>query len=93
MRKITELTLSFLRGKLIAGYLSLPGEGVGPVARRMEMPEGLVVDYDEEGREVGVEIVDPCPEAVEALFRLVDELHLPDAEEELAPLRRQVALV
>ena len=93
MRMGTELTLSFLRGKLMAGYLSLPRERVGPVARTRELPEGLVVDYDEDGHEIGVEIVDPCPEAVEALFRLVEELHLPDAEEELAPLRRQVALV
>jgi uncharacterized protein YuzE len=93
MHMAMGLTLSYYRGKLMAGYFTLPVERHGPVARSKELPEGLVVDYDEDGHEVGIEIVDPSPEAAEALLRLAKQLQLPNAEEELAPLRRQVALV
>ena len=91
MRYSAGLRLSYRRGKLMAAYLALPERRSVPVARSREAPEGLVVDYDKEGHEIGIEIVDPCPEVLEELLKLTRKLGVPNAEEEVDPLRRELA--
>ena len=75
----------------MAAYLTLPGEESDRVARSERTPEGMVIDYAKDGREVGIEILDSCPETLEALLALMKHLGVPDAEREIQPLRQQMA--
>ncbi|HUT01045.1 MAG TPA: DUF2283 domain-containing protein [Phycisphaerae bacterium] len=85
------LTISFRRGRPLAAYLTLPRREGDHVARSKSTPEGLVIDYAEDGREIGIEIPTPCGESMEALLAKMKELDLEDAESELRPMQRALA--
>jgi len=56
--------------------------------RSRKAAEGLVVDYAEDGRPIGIEIVSPSIVTVEAVNRVLADLRQDAIEaEELAPLR------
>jgi len=93
MTTATSLRLSYRRGKILAGYVTLCHETGKRAARSKKTPDGLVIDYDEDGNALGIEVPTPCPTTVAALLRRMNELGVPDAETELLPLQKQLAPV
>jgi uncharacterized protein YuzE len=87
------LTISFRHGKVLAAYLTLGREEGHRVARSERTPQGLVIDYDADGKEIGIEVPTPCAETVQALLAKMRELNLEDPERELSPMRRAMARV
>ena len=87
-----HLEMSYHRDKLMAAYLYLPRKEGDRAARSREARPGLVVDYAEDGRPIGIEIVSPSAIS-EALINdvLADIGQAPLTEEDLAPLRRTQA--
>jgi hypothetical protein len=83
----TYLEVTFRKGKPIAAYLYLPRETTAKVARCEKLASGLVVDFDEHDRPLGVEITAPGNITSEDLNRVLEKLGVePLQESELAPL-------
>ena len=83
----TSLELTYRRGKLFAGYLHLPRDEGDEVVRSKKVAEGLVVDYAEGDRPVGIEIVSPSIVSPDAIYALLKQMHCEQvSKEELAPL-------
>ena len=79
--------MTYRRGKALAGYLYLPRKNRDSVHHSKETAQSLVVDYAEDGRPIGIEIVDPAGASFERINELLAELHQRAlAKEELAPL-------
>ncbi len=90
MRRNVCLQLTFCEGRLFAAHVSL-AHGAGTRAvRTQRYPGGLIVDFAEDGRPLGIELLDPANEPVQRINDLLEELgaeRVPD--EALAPLARQ----
>ena len=87
MKQETYLEMTYRRGKPMAGYIYLPGRDGDRVIRSAEAEAGLVIDYAEDGRAIGIEIVSPSLVSLEAINKLMAKLHLQNmSKEELAPL-------
>jgi uncharacterized protein YuzE len=81
------LEVTYRHGKPLAAYLHLERKPGDVAARTEEIEPGLAVDFAEDGRAIGVEIVSPRTVTAEALNRALCSLHLePVAAAELAPL-------
>jgi uncharacterized protein YuzE len=81
------LEMSFHQGKPFAAYLHLRHES-GKVARTKEIRPGLLVDFADDGKPMGVEIVNPLQTDAETVLAVIAEVHGgPVSLEELAPLR------
>ena len=81
-----NLVVTYRRGKIVAGYLHLPDREGDHAARSREADSGLVVDFAEDGRPIGIEITLPSVVTVEAVNKVLAELKLaPVADEELWP--------
>ena len=88
MTRDTYLEMTFRHGKPLAGYLYLPRREGDKAVRSRKAAEGLVVDYAEDGRPIGIEIVSPSIVTVEAVNRVLADLQQGAIKaEELAPLR------
>jgi len=87
MSNDTYLEITYRRGKPLAGYLHLPRREGDTVVRSQKHTSGLVVDYAEDGRPIGIEITSPANASTEAINDLLKQLHVDSiAEQELAPL-------
>lgn len=85
------LEMTYRRGKAVIGYLYLPRRKGDHAARSQERPPGLVVDFAEDGRPIGIEIISPSAVTPEMINSLLRELHVqPVDQEELAPLSMAV---
>jgi len=87
----TGLEISYRRGKLMAGYVTLPRKEGDRAVRSRKTDEGLVIDYASDGRVIGVEIPTPTGEALQALLRIMKDLDCPEPEKELRPLQQVLA--
>ena len=70
----TYIKFAIRKGKILAGYLSLPKNEGDRVAYSRRAEAGLVVDYTEDDRPIGVEITSPSLFTLETLNRLLVEL-------------------
>jgi hypothetical protein len=61
-------------GRIIAGYLYLPRRGGDTVAYSKRVEAGLVVDFTEDDRAIGIEITSPSLFTLDALNKLLVEL-------------------
>jgi hypothetical protein len=87
MSSDTYLEITYRHGKPLAGYLRLPRREGDSAARSQKHAAGLVVDYAEDGRPIGIEITSPANASIEAINDLLSQLHINSiAEQELAPL-------
>src|SRR5205809_1080063 len=68
------LEITFRNGKPLAAYLSLNRRPSDRSARTSARENGLVVDYAEDGRVIGVEITSPSRFSVDGLNALLSEL-------------------
>lgn len=83
----TTLEMTFRRGRRIAAYLRLDGPMAG-TARTTKATDALLVDFDDGGRALGLEILafdDDTVGRINDVLRSVGHPALSD--EELAPLR------
>jgi len=86
--KGSYLGVTFRHGRPVAAYLCLPG-APGDKSRRTEQAGvGLIVDYTESGRPIGVEITAPEKVGIADLNLVLTGLHMPALQgEDVAPLR------
>lgn len=74
-----SLEVSSYNGRPMAGYLTF-GRRPGDVSVRTTEPEpGLVVDYAEDARPIGLEITAPSKVSLEAINRVIVPLGQPPA--------------
>jgi hypothetical protein len=82
------LELTFRHGAVLAAYFYLPREGDARSARCERFDPGLVVDFDREGRAIGIEITSPERVTLDRFNRLLEQLGQSAVEErDLRPLR------
>jgi uncharacterized protein YuzE len=85
--KATTLEITFRKGKPFAAYLRLEGPRA-KVKRTKEAAPSLLVDFDEMGRALGVEILAFDPTTVARINDVLVSLgHAALPDQELAPLR------
>lgn len=86
--KTISVQVTYRKGRPFAGYIYLgrrPGESA---ARTEEVTPDLLVDYAEDGRPLGIEVVTPEAVPIAEILRVFDRLGLNrPAETELAPLQ------
>jgi hypothetical protein len=70
----TYIKFAIRKGKILAGYVSLPRREGDHVAYSRRAEAGMVVDYTDDDRPIGVEITAPSLFTLESLNRLLVEL-------------------
>src|SRR5207253_4342675 len=81
------LEVTFRKGRAIAAYLYLPRRGAERAARVSKATPGLLIDYNANGKAIGIEITAPGKLSLAALNRVLTRLRQPRiGPEELAPL-------
>ncbi len=81
------LEVTFRHGRPLAAYLYLPRREGDTSARSERRTDGLVVDFADDGRAIGIEITSPGHFSLSALNQILAELHEQAiTSEELAPL-------
>ena len=73
----TYIKFAIRKGKILAGYLYLPRVEGDSVAYSKKAQDGLVVDYTQDGRAIGIEITSPSLFNLESLNRLLTEIGQP----------------
>lgn len=81
------LEITFRKGKVIAAYLYLPRDTDEKSQRTEKVGEGILIDYGETGRPIGIEITSPKQIKLEVINHILAKLNIrPLQEEEFAPL-------
>jgi hypothetical protein len=81
------LEVTFRNGRPVAGYLYLPRRSCDTSARTERREDGLVADFAEDGRPIGIEISAPERLSLQTLNRTLAELDQePASDQEPAPL-------
>jgi uncharacterized protein YuzE len=81
------LEITYRRGRAIAAYLYLPRNEGDMSARTVQLESGLLLDYTDDGRAIGVEITAPSKFTLAALnAALVTAGQEQAAPDEVAPL-------
>ena len=81
------LHLSFRAGRLFAGYVYLPRKSDDWAARSQPTEAGMVIDFAEDGRAIGIELTSPETVSLDALNRVLEAAgQAPATEEEFRPL-------
>jgi len=82
------LEVTFRHGQPLAGYLYLPGSEGAKSSRVKKCGAGLLVDLDENGKPIGIEMAIPSMVTTEAINEILDSYGFgPIDPVELAPLR------
>ena len=82
------LEVTFRRGKPIAAYLYLPRKTGERSFRTLKAEAGMVIDFDQKGNPIGIEITAPTKVTITDLNHVLIKLGLPPMQDnELAPLR------
>ena len=81
------LEVTYRKGKPLAAYLYLPHKAGVNSVRTERDSAGLLVDYDDQGRPIGIEVTSPATLTLQQLNAVLSHLNLPPVtSEELAPL-------
>jgi len=81
------LEITYRKGKPLAAYLYLPRNPGDKAARTQRQDSGLLIDYAEDGRPIGIEITAPTKITLAALNRALSIAHQePATPEDFAPL-------
>lgn len=70
----TYLEVTFRHGRPLAAYLHLPRRDGDSSRASRRMEGGLVVDYAEDGRPIGIEITAPTETSLESINGLLRDL-------------------
>jgi uncharacterized protein YuzE len=83
-----SLQVTYRKGQPFAAYIYLDRRPGDATARTEEVTPDLLVDYGEDGRPLGIEVVTPEAVPMVEILKVFDRLGLSrPAETELAPLR------
>jgi uncharacterized protein YuzE len=82
-----NLQVTYVRGRPEAAYLRLPRKpGEKSVGSERVEPE-MVLDFNKEGRLIGIEIIDPASVTLEAINQILEKYGFSKlSREDLAPL-------
>ena len=82
------LKVAFRHGRPLAAYLYLPRQAMDKSHRTAKAEPGLVIDFNQRGTPIGIEITAPTKLSPAALNRVLRRLGLPPVTRaDLAPLR------
>jgi len=82
------LQVSYRNGQAFAAYLYLPRRPGDRSARTEQFSEVLAIDYAEDGRAIGIEIIHPRAVTEDELNRALAHVHQPSLrDEDFEPLR------
>ena len=85
--KHSYLEVTYRKGRPLAAYYYLPRRDGDRSTRTERVDGGLLVDYAEDGRAIGIEITSPSRIDLAQLNRLLERLgQEPVSREDLAPL-------
>ena len=85
---VISLQVTYRKARPFAAYIYLDRRPGDTSARTEKVTADLLVDYAEDGRPLGIEIVTPEAVPMEEILRVFDKLGLGrPAQAELAPLR------
>jgi uncharacterized protein YuzE len=85
--KGTYLEVTYRKGRPLAAYYFLPRKDSDRSARTEKVDGGLIVDYNADGKPIGIEITTPSQLDLSRLNALLVRLgHEPAASEDFAPL-------
>lgn len=83
------LEVTFRHGEPLAGYLYLPRPEDAKSSRVKKCGPGLLVDLDENGKPIGIEIAIPASVTTEAVNEILDSYGFDQIDAvELAPLKQ-----
>jgi len=83
------LEITYRHGKVFAAYLYLTRESGDRVHHSEPTRHGMVIDYAEDGRPLGIEITTPVQLDLESINQVLDRLDQPLlSSEDLQPLAR-----
>jgi uncharacterized protein YuzE len=86
--KESYLEITYRHGRPIAAYLYLPRATRDRSRRSAKAARGLVIDFTQRGKPIGIEITAPRKVTVAAVNRILKELGFPLIKQaDLAPLR------
>ena len=86
--KQTYLEVTYRQGRPIAAYLYLPRGKRDKSVRTAKVDPGMIIDFAQDGRVIGVEIIAPALVTVSNLNQVLNELGVPPiAGEDLTPLK------
>ena len=82
------LEVTFRHGHPMAGYLYLPRAPEDRSYRTSRRDPGLIIDFNRDGKPIGIEITAPGQVGLDDLNRVLSELGAPPLERaDLAPLK------
>ena len=82
------LEITYRGGRPLAAYLHLTRETGARSTRSRPIERGLVLDYGEDDKLIGIEITSPTGAALESVNSVLEQHHLlPLLSEELSPLK------
>ena len=85
--KSASLRVTFKQGRAYVAYYSLPHDSRDSSVRCEKFEPDLVVDFNADGRPIGIEIITPEAVTVSRFNRVLRKLGLPPVtKKELAPL-------
>lgn len=86
--KESYLEVTFRHGQPFAAYLYLPRQPGEKSCKTSKANPGLIIDFNENGNPIGIEITAPSKVTVDDINRVLENLGLSRiSSEELAPLR------
>jgi uncharacterized protein YuzE len=86
--KQSYLEVTYRRGRPLAAYLYLPRGKEDRSVRTAKAEPGMVIDLEQSGRAIGIEITAPTMVTVSDLNRVLTEFGAqPISREDLAPLK------
>ncbi len=82
------LEVTFRRGQAVAAYLYLPRQTGEKSHRTSKADPGMIIDFNEGGKPIGIEITAPLMVTVDGINHVIENLGLSRISgEELVPLR------
>ena len=86
--KESYLEITYRHGRPLAAYLYLPRASRDRSRRSAKVAGGLVIDFTQRGKPIGIEITAPTKVTLAAVNRALKELGIPPVKPaDLAPLR------
>ena len=86
--KAPYLEVTFRHGQPLAAYLYLPRKPGEKSHKTSKANPGLIIDFNERGKPIGIEITAPSTVTAEDINRVLESLGLSRiSSEELSPLR------
>ena len=82
------LEVTYRRGHPMAAYLYLPRATKDKSHRTLKADSGMIIDYTEDGKPIGIEITAPSKVTVSDLNRVLSSLGVPAlTSDDVAPLK------